>query len=154
MAPFGHHLLAAWPLEPGLTYLNHGTVGVTPLAVLEAQRTIRDEIERNPSRLPLARAVRDHRWAPRPARPRLRQAADVVGAFVGALATTWSSSTTRPLVRTRSCARAARAGDEIVVTDLGYGGVTNAATFAARERGAIVRAVAMPVPGAIGRMRS
>ena len=37
---------APWPLEPGLTYLNHGTVGVTPLAVLEAQRTIRDEIER------------------------------------------------------------------------------------------------------------
>ena len=49
MESFGHGMLPAWPLEPGLTYLNHGTVGVTPLAVLEAQRTIRDEIERNPS---------------------------------------------------------------------------------------------------------
>ena len=50
MNNFGHAMLASWPLEPGLTYLNHGTVGVTPLRVLEAQRQIRDDIERNPSR--------------------------------------------------------------------------------------------------------
>ena len=44
MNTFGHAMLASWPLEPGLTYLNHGTVGVTPRRVLEAQRQIRDEI--------------------------------------------------------------------------------------------------------------
>ena len=45
MEPFGHAWRASWPLEPGLTYLNHGTVGVTPLRVLEAQRGIRDDID-------------------------------------------------------------------------------------------------------------
>jgi isopenicillin-N epimerase len=37
-------------------------------------------------------------------------------------------------------------GDEIMVTDLGYGGVTQAAVFAARERGAAVRTAVMPYP--------
>ncbi|MEO5617375.1 MAG: aminotransferase class V-fold PLP-dependent enzyme [Candidatus Eisenbacteria bacterium] len=38
------------------------------------------------------------------------------------------------------------AGDEVLVTDLGYGAVTNAARHAATERGATVRAVAIPCP--------
>ena len=50
MSAFGHSLRSQWPLETGLTYLNHGTVGVTPLPVLDTQRGIRDDIERNPSR--------------------------------------------------------------------------------------------------------
>jgi isopenicillin-N epimerase len=37
-------------------------------------------------------------------------------------------------------------GDEILVTDFGYGAVTNAARYAARTRGAEVRAVTMPYP--------
>ncbi len=37
-------------------------------------------------------------------------------------------------------------GDEIVVSDFGYGGVTRAVTQAARERGATVRTAAMPYP--------
>jgi isopenicillin-N epimerase len=39
-----------------------------------------------------------------------------------------------------------RPGDEILVTDLGYGGVTQAAMHAARERAATVRVIAMPYP--------
>ena len=39
-----------------------------------------------------------------------------------------------------------QAGDEIVVSDFGYGGVIRALTFAARERGAAVRTAAMPYP--------
>ena len=27
---FGHAMLAEFPLDPAVTYLNHGTVGVTP----------------------------------------------------------------------------------------------------------------------------
>jgi isopenicillin-N epimerase len=37
-------------------------------------------------------------------------------------------------------------GDEILVTNLGYGGVTNAAAYAARERGGTLRAVTLPYP--------
>jgi isopenicillin-N epimerase len=39
-----------------------------------------------------------------------------------------------------------QAGDEILVTDLGYGGVTQAAVFAARQQGAVVRTAVMPYP--------
>ena len=81
---FGHGMLPAWPLEPGLTYLNHGTVGVTPLT---RPRGAADDSRRDrtqPEPLPAPGAVGDHRGSAAPAiRPRLRQAADVVGAFVG-----------------------------------------------------------------------
>ena len=40
---------ADWPLDPGVTYLNHGTVGVTPRRVLAAQQAIREEMARQPS---------------------------------------------------------------------------------------------------------
>ena len=47
---FGRAFLTEFPLDPSVTYLNHGTVGVTPRRVLAAQQAIRDEIERQPSR--------------------------------------------------------------------------------------------------------
>ena len=47
---FGRALLPLWPLDPDATYLNHGTVGVTPRRVLDAQQRLRDHIERHPSR--------------------------------------------------------------------------------------------------------
>ena len=34
---FGHRVRAAFGLEPGLTYLNHGAFGAVPLSVAEAQ---------------------------------------------------------------------------------------------------------------------
>ena len=78
-------MLASWPLEPGLTYLNHGTVGVTPRRVLEAQRAIRDEIERNPSRFLLRELTAKSSSGSRGRDSRgCAQAADVVGEFLGA----------------------------------------------------------------------
>src|SRR5512139_3883047 len=47
---FGRSLLPLWALDPAITYLNHGTVGATPRAVLAAQAALRDEIERQPAR--------------------------------------------------------------------------------------------------------
>ena len=49
-SPFGRGLLGQFPLEPGGIYLNHGTVGVTPLVVMRERAAILDEIERHPSR--------------------------------------------------------------------------------------------------------
>ena len=77
----------------------------------------------------------------------MRQAAAAVAAYVGAEpddvvfvdnATTGANAVLRsfPL----------GAGDEILVTDLGYGGVTQAALFAARQHGATVRTAVMPYP--------
>lgn len=147
MPSFGHAMRAEWPLDPDITYLNHGTVGATPRRMLAVQQAIRDEIERRPSQY-LLRELTSIVVGGAPAgRPRMRQAADAVAAFLGARgddlvfvdnATTGANAVLRsfPL----------DAGDEILVTDLGYGGVTNAAAFAARERGATVRTAVMPWP--------
>ena len=145
--PFGHAMLAHWPLDPDCLYLNHGTVGVTPRRVLAAQQAIRDEIERQPSRFMLRELTAIDMGERHPGPPRMRAAADVVGAFVGARgddlafvdnATTGMNAVLRSL--------ALRAGDEILLTDLGYGAVANIARFVARERGASVKTVGIPYP--------
>lgn len=144
---FGRQMLKEWPLDPQCTYLNHGTVGVTPLRVTAAQRAIADEIERHPSRFILrelsgvtvGQGPRDL--------PRLREAAAVVADFLGARggdlvfvdnATTGANAVLRSF--------AFQPGDEILVSELGYGGVTRAAMFAAREKGATVRTITVPYP--------
>ena len=79
--------------------------------------------------------------------PRLRVAAHAVAAFLGAAGDDLvfvDNVTTGANAVLRSLPFAP--GDEILVTDLGYGGVTKAALFAAREKGATVRTVTMPWP--------
>lgn len=149
--PFGRAFLSEFPLDPSITYLNHGTVGVTPVRVLAAQQAIRDEIERQPSRYLLREltAPATSVGQPRTEKPRLRVAADAVAAFLGARGDDLvfvDNITTAANAVLRSFPLAA--GDEILVTDLGYGGVTRAAQFAARLQGATVRTVTMPWPPA------
>ncbi len=139
---------AEWMIDPAVTYLNHGTVGAPPRRVLAVQQAIRDEIERQPATF-LLRELADtghHSTGPR---PRMRVAADAVAAFLGAdsddlgfvdNATTGANSVLRSFPFQQ--------GDEVLVTDLGYGGVTNAAAFATRHVGATLRSVEMPRPGA------
>ena len=147
MTPFGRAMLAHWQLDPAITYLNHGTVGATPRRVLAAQQAIRDEIERNPARFLLRELTGVAVGAPRAERPRLRRAADAVAAFVGARgddlvfvdnATTGINAVLRSLPW--------GSGEEILVTDQGYGAITNAAALVAREHGAAVRVLELPYP--------
>src|SRR6187401_3213774 len=147
--PFGRAFLDEFPLDPAVTYLNHGTVGVTPRRVLEAQQLIRDQIERQPSRFLLREltAPATSVGLPRAEMPRLRVAAHAVAAFLGAAGDDLvfvDNITTGANAVLRSFPFAP--GDEVLVTDLGYGGVTKAAQFAAREKGATVRTVTMPWP--------
>src|ERR1700689_3166395 len=37
-----------WPLDPKITFLNHGSFGSCPRAVLEFQQGLRDRLERQP----------------------------------------------------------------------------------------------------------
>lgn len=143
---FGRHRLTDWPLDPAATYLNHGTVGVTPLRMMDAQGRIRDEIERHPSRFLLRQAAGRFATSTSP-KSRLRQAADRAAAFLGAEGD--------DLVFVDNVTAGANAvlrsfpfepGDEILVSDLGYGGVTRAAVFAARTAGAVVRVAEAPLP--------
>lgn len=144
---FGRRWLREWPLDPNVTYLNHGTVGVTPLRVMAAQRALMEETERQPSRFVLRELSAITFGTPLRDVPRLREAANAVARFLGARgddlvfvdnATTGANAVLRSF--------ALQPGDEILVADLGYGGVTRAARYAAREKGASVRTVAMPYP--------
>jgi len=114
--------------------------------VLAAQQAIRDEIERQPARFMLRELADEHGTGEK---LRMRRAADVAAAFVGVHgddlafvenATTGANSVLRsfPL----------QPGDEILVTTLGYGGVVNAAAFAARQCGATLVTAQLPYAGA------
>jgi hypothetical protein len=83
MHDFGRAMLAHFPLAPDGVYLNHGTVGVTPLAVMRARVALLDEIERHPARF-MIRELMNLGLTPPPEAPRLRAAAARVAAFLGA----------------------------------------------------------------------
>lgn len=143
---FGHALRGEWALDSHVVYLNHGTVGATPRRVLAAQQALRDEMERQPARF-LLREVSGLVGAARREPSRLRAAAGRVAQFVGARgedlvfvdnATSGANAVLASLDL--------RAGDEILVTDHGYGAVVNAAAFHARRGGAVLRTVTVPYP--------
>ncbi|MEO8274701.1 MAG: aminotransferase class V-fold PLP-dependent enzyme [Thermoanaerobaculia bacterium] len=142
MPRFGRAMLEHFALDPTITYLNHGTVGAPPRRVLEAQRAICDEIELQPSRYLLRELSEIRVGGPRTQPPRLRTAAAEVAAFFGARGEDLvfvDNATTGANAVLRSARL--EPGDEILVTSLGYGGVTNAARYVARERGATLREV-------------
>ncbi|MBV8752411.1 MAG: aminotransferase class V-fold PLP-dependent enzyme [Hyphomicrobiales bacterium] len=123
-------------LDPGVAFLNHGSYGATPRAVLAEQERWRALMERHPTHfmseeLPSA----------------VRSAAARIAAFVGA----------RPndLVfvenATGACNTVLRSlhlapGDEILLTDHGYAAVRKAAEYVARRAGARVVEAAVPFP--------
>ncbi len=143
---FGHGMLAEWPLDPEVTYLNHGTVGAVPRRVLAAQQAIRDDIERAPSRV-LLREISGLIGPPRTPPTRLREAAGHVAAFIQARGDDVvfvDNATTGVNAVLRSFPLAP--GDELLLTNHSYGAIARVAAFVARERGATVRTVTVPYP--------
>ena len=143
---FGHRMREHWALDPEVTYLNHGTVGATPRRVLAAQQALRDEMERQPSRF-LLRDIIGLSGARRPAMGRMRAAAVPVAEFLAALPADLvfvdnATSGVNAVLRSLEL----NAGDELLVTDHGYGAVTYTAQYVARRAGATVRAVELPFP--------
>lgn len=144
MTRFGRAMLGHFALDPAITYLNHGTVGAPPRRVLAAQQAIRDEIELQPSRYLLRELSEIRVGQPLGTLPRLRAAAERVGAYFGARGADLvfvDNATTGVNAVLRSIDFAPE--DEILVTSLGYGAVTNAARYVARKSGASVREVAI-----------
>lgn len=149
MTAFGHAWLDEFPLERHGIYLNHGTVGVTPLAVMRERAAILEAIERHPARYMLRELMRlDASTAAKPAdRPRLREAATKIATFLGCAANGLvfvDNATSGICAVLRSLPLAP--GDEILLPDHAYGGVARAAAFIARERGATVSTFALPFP--------
>src|SRR5438046_1645104 len=98
-------------LDPGVTFLNHGSFGATPRAVFECYQTWQLELERDPVDF-IARRVG----------PLLDEARAELGAFVGAR----SDDLTFVQNATHGVNMAARAlglvpGDEVLSTNLEYG---------------------------------
>jgi len=142
-------MLAHWWLDPSITYLNHGTVGATPRVVLAAQQAWQRRIEAQPAAFLFRELMRLTPDQPGQPRLLLRQAADAVGAFLGARGDDLvfvDNATTGINAVLRSIALAP--GDEIVVLDQAYGAVVRAAEFVARAAGARVVVAAMPFPPA------
>ena len=131
-------LAAHWSLDPAVTFLNHGSFGATPRAVLAAQNRWRERMEREP----VAFFARD-------LEPALDEVREELGRFVGAdpddLALVPNAT-----AAINSVARSLRlaAGDEVVLLDHAYNAARNAMEAAAVAAGARVVAAALPYPGA------
>jgi len=124
----------AWPLDPEVIHLNHGSFGAVPKAVVARQ----DELRRQADLSPVG-------WFPRIA-DFVRDARERTSPFVGARADD-SAFVPNASAAATVVYNALRldAGDEILVTDHGYGAVTMGAQRLARRFGASVRPVELPL---------
>jgi len=133
---YGMTLARHWLIDPDVVFLNHGSFGACPRAVLDAQNRLRARMERQP----LQFLARDLEGLLDEARATL---ADFVGADAGDLAFVPNvTSGVNAVLRSIPI----RAGDEMLVTDQAYGACRNALDFAAGRTGATVRVVPVPFP--------
>lgn len=134
--PLGPGLRRHWALEPGIRFLNHGSFGATPRAVLEAQGRWRERLERQPVRFMSGELP-----------GLLRGAAGELAGFLGAqgegLAFTENATASVNAVL-RSIGL--RPGDEVLCSRHAYLGVKNALRHYCDEAGATLREAAVPFP--------
>ncbi|GAB7043303.1 MULTISPECIES: aminotransferase class V-fold PLP-dependent enzyme [Catenuloplanes] len=131
-------------LDPAVSYLNHGTVGVTPIAVQRAQQRLRDEVELDPMRF-YTRGLRDRVGHTR------RHLATQFGADPDGTALIPNTTAGVAIVLQ---SMGLRAGDEILLTDHGYGSVAIAVARECRRTGAVARTVAVPLTAGDGEVVS
>ncbi|MFH1918290.1 MAG: aminotransferase class V-fold PLP-dependent enzyme [Planctomycetota bacterium] len=127
---------AAWPLDPKILMLNHGSFGACPRAVLEVQGRYRREMERNPIGFFM-----------RQMEPLVNQSRAALAGLLGA--------DPADVVFVRNVTEAVNGvlrslrfqpGDELLVTDHAYNACRNVVEFVARRAGAEVVVAAVPLP--------
>jgi isopenicillin-N epimerase len=127
---------ADWALDPTVTYLNHGSFGACPRAILDVQKGWRDKLEAHPVRF-LGRDLEDL----------LDWCRSEIGAFVGAdpddlallpNATAGVNTVLRSLRFEK--------GDELLATDHAYNAALNAVRYGAAKDGAKVALARVPFP--------
>jgi len=127
---------ALWLLDPATAFLNHGSFGACPRAVLEFQQEIRARLERQPVR-----------FFVRELEALLDQARGALAAFLGADAEDLAfvpNATTG--VNTVLRALAFQPGDELLTTDHAYNACRNALNFVAGCSGSRVTVARVPFP--------
>ena len=134
--PRSSELASHWQLEPEIVFLNHGSFGACPRAILEQQRVFRDELEREPVRF-FERQYGDSMMAAR----------EALGAFLGAPAgdlafVANATGGVNTVLRSIDW----QPGDELLVTNHEYNACRNAIDFVAQRAGARVVVVAVPFP--------
>jgi len=132
--PDGWRML--WPLDPTVTFLNHGSFGACPRAVLEEQTRLRDRMEAEPVRF-LSRELEGL----------LDRAREALGAFVGAAADDLAfvpnaTSGVNTVLRWLDLG----AGDEVVATDHTYNACRNALNTTGARAGARIVVATLPFP--------
>ncbi|HXH84088.1 MAG TPA: aminotransferase class V-fold PLP-dependent enzyme [Candidatus Tectomicrobia bacterium] len=133
-------LAALWPLDPAVTFLNHGSFGACPTEVLRHQAALRAEMEAEPVRF-LSRELDDRLDAARAALAAFLAADPEDVAFV-----TNATSGVNAVLRSLTFGP----GDELLTTDHAYGACRNTLEFVARRAGArvVVATLPWPVPAA------
>jgi isopenicillin-N epimerase len=138
MGSFAEPLIARdqWLLDPDVTFLNHGSFGAVPRAVLGEQRRLQERMEQNPTKF-LTYDLPDA----------LRASADRLAGFLG--------GNGRDYVFTENATAGCNTvlnsipfseGDEILVTGHGYAAVLLAAQQVARRSGATIVQAEIPFP--------
>jgi isopenicillin-N epimerase len=125
-----------WRLDPGISFLNHGSFGACPEPVLEAQRVWRDRLEAEPVRF-LGRELEGHLDAVR----------SELGAFLNAdpEGIAFVPNATAGVSTVLASLRFAP-GDELLVNDHEYNAALLAVRAAAERDGARVVVVRIPFP--------
>lgn len=137
--PSAGALHAHWTLDPELAFLNHGSFGATPRAVLAHQAALRAQLERDPVDF-FVRALP----------PALDAARVAIAAFVGAdpAGLAFVPNATHGVSTVLAhLARHLAPGDELLTTDHAYGACRNALTATADRTGACVTIAHIPFPG-------
>ena len=122
-------------LDPAVAHLNHGSFGAAPVGVQRAQQRLRDEMEANPLRFYTVGLV-----------DRIAHTRRHLAAFLGAdpALTALVDNATAGANLVLGTLRFG-AGDEILMTDHGYGAVRLAVERTCARTGAVARTVAVPL---------
>lgn len=125
-----------WGLDPAITYLNHGSFGACPTAVLERQQWLRSRLEAEPVR-----------FVEEVYESLLDAARQVLADFVGTspdhlVFVTNATTGINTVLRSLSF----ESTDELLVTNLEYNASRNALNFAADRAGANVVVADIPFP--------